>query len=75
MSTPLQKIRTKLKISQTEISKSVGINQGNFSRIERGIDTPTAANAEKIAEFINTRFGHPIISELEILYPKRRKAA
>jgi Zn-dependent peptidase ImmA (M78 family)/DNA-binding XRE family transcriptional regulator len=40
-------------IGQSELAIKVGIDQGNISRIERGIQNPTPETMEKIAEVLN----------------------
>lgn len=40
-------------IGQSELAEKVGIDQGNISRIERGIQNPTPETMEKIADALN----------------------
>ncbi|HEY0963468.1 MAG TPA: helix-turn-helix transcriptional regulator, partial [Pseudomonadales bacterium] len=62
--TPLRLARERLNLTIQQVSQDVGIDAGNLSRIERGVQTPTVETAAALA----AHFG---ISELEILYPER----
>ena len=53
-------------MSLVEVARLVGIDAGNLSRIERGIQVPALEIAERIAELFR-----PSLSEMQILYPSR----
>lgn len=66
MSTPLKRLRKARGYTASAVAKSVGLDQGQYSRIENGAAT-TPATAEAIVEF----FGRDSIDEVRILYPDR----
>jgi transcriptional regulator with XRE-family HTH domain len=45
----LRAAREKLGLSQAEVSQRSGVEQGEVSRIERGIRDPQASTIEKLA--------------------------
>jgi transcriptional regulator with XRE-family HTH domain len=45
----LRAARKKLGLSQAEVSQRSGVEQGEVSRIERGIRDPQASTIEKLA--------------------------
>lgn len=66
MSSPLKRLRVSRGLTTTAVAKAVGINQGQYSRIENGAKT-TAETAQRIVEF----FGRDAIDEVRVLYPER----
>lgn len=44
--------RKKLELSQKQVADKCGIKQGYYSRIERGIHTPSVALAKKLANVL-----------------------
>ncbi len=46
----IQKLRTDRKLSQKQVALSVGIDRGQYSRIENGKVEPTLGTLRKIAE-------------------------
>ena len=69
MATPLFRIRTASGKTQREVALAVGIDPGQYSRIENDKERITAAKAADVAAY----FGG-LISELELLYPERYPA-
>lgn len=65
MITPLRQARKRRGLTIQHVSNAVGIDTGNLSRIERGIQVPSKQLAEKLARF----FGD--LNELQIIYPER----
>lgn len=49
-----------------DVSAMTGIDTGNLSRIERGVQSASPAAAEKLAAVFSGS-----ITELEVLYPER----
>lgn len=64
--TPLRKARMNANLTIVEVATAVKCDPGNLSRMERGIQRPTAEMAEKLTKL----FG-PALSELQVLYPER----
>lgn len=48
----LRYLRIKNKLTQQQISNSLGISCDRYSRIERGFVVPTEEECEKMAEFL-----------------------
>jgi transcriptional regulator with XRE-family HTH domain len=48
----LRAARKKLKLSQAEVAARSGIEQGEVSRIERGLRDPQASTIEKLAKAV-----------------------
>jgi len=46
-------LREKLGLSQAQLAKRCGIDQGDISRIERGSTSPTARTLQRIAEALD----------------------
>lgn len=68
MLTPLRKLREQQKVTINELSRAVGIDVGNLSRIERGIQRASIERAQRIADFFSNK-----ISVMEIIYPEHRQ--
>lgn len=64
--TPLRRLRKRRGLTVAEVSRAIGIDQGNLSRIERGEQFSRRAASALVAYY-----GTELISELEILYPDR----
>ena len=62
--TPLRRAREARGLTIDEAAAKLGIDQGNLSRIERGLQTPSKEALAEIAREFD-------LSELEILYPER----
>ncbi|WP_413165389.1 helix-turn-helix domain-containing protein [Aeromonas salmonicida] len=68
MITPLRKIREQQKVTINQLSQAVGIDVGNLSRIERGLQRASLERAQRIADFFSQQ-----ISVMEIIYPGHRQ--
>lgn len=67
MSSPLKKARLAADKTLQEVALGVGgLDTGNLSRIERGLQVPSKDLAEKLSAY----FGGAV-SETEIIYPER----
>ena len=66
MTTPLKRLRSSRGLTASAVAEAIGINQGQYSRIENGAKT-TAETAQAIVEF----FGRDAIDEMRVLYPDR----
>lgn len=64
--TPLRAIRCSKKLRLIDVARAVGIDTGNLSRIERGVQKPSLLLAESLSCFFDGS-----INELQILYPER----
>jgi len=64
MDTPLKRLRVRQGLTLKVVSKASGIDVGNLSRIERGLQITSLSNAKKLSKF----FGGEV-SEIEILFP------
>lgn len=53
----IQKLRTDRKLSQKAVALSVGIDRGQYSRIENGKVEPTLGTLRKIAEALEISLG------------------
>jgi len=62
---PLKLARLRRGLKSRAVAEAVNMDNGQYSRIERGAGL-TPANAEAIAKF----FGHEV-TEMQILYPER----
>lgn len=67
MATPLKKARTHRSLKQHQVATRAKISQAQYHRIERG-DPCSAAVAERLARI----FRREGLTELHILYPRRR---
>lgn len=66
MNSPLKKARLKREQTLQEVADAVGIDTGNLSRIERGLQVPSKELAEKLAKHFDNS-----VTETEIFYPER----
>lgn len=66
MDSPLKKARHKAGQTLQAVAAAVGIDTGNLSRIERGIQVPGKAIAEKLSKHFNGE-----VTETEIIWPER----
>lgn len=66
MTSPLRKARERRNLTLQDIAAAVGSDVGNMSRIERGVQTPSAELAEKICAIFQGE-----INELQLIYPQR----
>lgn len=66
MKTKLYSVRKASGLTLQEVGNVVGVDAGNLSRLERGVQKASLKLAEKISKLFQGR-----ISELEILYPER----
>jgi transcriptional regulator with XRE-family HTH domain len=66
METPLKQLRKIRGLTASAVAAEIGIDQGQYSRIENGAKT-SAETAAKIVQF----FGVGAIDELRVLYPER----
>jgi transcriptional regulator with XRE-family HTH domain len=57
--------RKSAEVLQEEIALALGIDQTHFSRIERGLQTPSPQLAKRIAEY----FGNAVTRD-QILFPE-----
>lgn len=64
--TPLKKVRIKNEETLQDVAKVVGVDTGNLSRIERGLQVPSKDLAAKLA----SHFNHEV-TEMHILFPER----
>jgi transcriptional regulator with XRE-family HTH domain len=66
MNTPLKKVRLDEDKTLQEVANAVGIDTGNLSRIERGLQVPSKDLTEKLAKYFDNK-----VTETEIIYPER----
>ena len=66
MTSPLKKARLKRELTLQQVANEVGIDTGNLSRIERGIQVPSKDLTEKLAQYFNGE-----VTETQIIYPER----
>lgn len=64
--TPLRAIRTARQLSLASVSKAIGLDTGNLSRIERMTQQASPSTAEALANYFDRE-----ITEEQILYPER----
>lgn len=65
--TPLRKLRLDRGLTLAEVSRSVGTDPANLSRVETAKQPATPELAERLVSY----YGKDSISELHILYPRR----
>ena len=66
MNTPLREAREKRGLTIQQVSASVGIDSGNLSRIERGLQVPSKDLTERLAKYFEGE-----VTETQIIYPER----
>ena len=66
MNSPLKQVRLKRGKTIQEVADAVGIDTGNLSRIERGLQVPSKSLTEKLARFFDND-----VTETQIIYPER----
>jgi len=66
MTSPLKQARLKRELTLQHVANEVGIDTGNLSRIERGLQIPSKELAEKLVKFFDNE-----ITETQIIYPER----
>ena len=66
MDSPLKLARKKRKLTLHQVATALGIDTGNLSRIERGLQVPSKELTEKIVKF----FGKGM-TETKIIFPER----
>lgn len=66
MISPLKQVRLKREQTLQFVADAVGIDTGNLSRIERGLQVPTKDLTEKLAKFFDNE-----VTETQIIYPER----
>ncbi|EAZ5303116.1 helix-turn-helix transcriptional regulator [Salmonella enterica] len=64
--TPLRKARLDAKLTIVEVAAIVHCDPGNLSRMERGMQRPSAEIAEKLTNLFGSG-----LTEIQILYPER----
>ena len=64
--TPLKKLRIARGLSQTEVAKAVGIDQGGLSKIEGGTHLPRRETAEALVKYFGSA-----LTEMHLFYPSR----
>lgn len=66
MNSPLKQARLKKEQTLQFVANAVGIDTGNLSRIERGLQVPSKELAEKLVKHFDNK-----VTELQIIYPER----
>lgn len=66
MNSPLKQARLKREQTLQYVADAVGIDTGNLSRIERGIQVPSKELTEKLARHFDNE-----VTETQIIYPER----
>lgn len=66
MKSPLRQLRQRRQLTIAQVCAATGLDPGNLSRIERGVQIPSKENTEKLVRF----FEHEV-TELQIFYPER----
>jgi len=66
MTTPLRRVRERRGETIQQVALAVGVDSGNLSRIERGVQVPGRSLTEKLANY----FGNEV-TETQIIYPER----
>ncbi len=62
----IKQLRTLRKLSQKEVALDIGINQGQYSRIESGKVEPTLASLRKIAEALEVSISELLSEEQDL---------
>ena len=67
-------LRTKKHLTQTGISMRIGIDQSDYSKIERGIKEPTYYQCKELAKLFGTSMDYLAgLTDEETPYPRSRK--
>lgn len=66
MNSPLKQARLKRELTLQQVANEVGIDTGNLSRIERGLQIPSKELAEKLVKLFDNE-----VTETQIIYPER----
>lgn len=66
MNTPLRQVRERRNLTIQQVASAVGIDSGNLSRIERGIQVPSKDLTEKLSQYFDNE-----VTETQIIYPER----
>lgn len=66
MITPLRRVRERRGETLTQVANALGVNQGNLSRIERGVHPPSKQLAIRLARHFRGE-----ITEDQIIFPER----
>jgi transcriptional regulator with XRE-family HTH domain len=66
MNTPLRQVRERRNLTIQQVAAAVGIDSGNLSRIERGIQVPSKDLTEKLSQYFDNE-----VTETQIIYPER----
>ncbi len=66
MNSPLKQVRLKREKTLQEVADAVGIDTGNLSRIERGLQVPSKDLTERLAKYFEGE-----VTETQIIYPER----
>lgn len=64
--TPLGKLLRAVGLTTTDVSSVIGLNTGNISRLENGINRPSPETAEKLSAFFRGA-----LTEIHLIYPER----
>lgn len=66
MTTPLRRAREQSGETIQQVAAAVGVDSGNLSRIERGVQVPGRELTEKLAKYFDNK-----VTETQIIYPER----
>jgi transcriptional regulator with XRE-family HTH domain len=66
MTTPLRQAREQRNLTIQQVAAAVGIDAGNLSRIERGLQVPSKDLTERLARYFDNE-----VTETQIIYPER----
>lgn len=66
MTSPLKQARLMRQLTLQQVADAVGIDTGNLSRIERGLQVPSKDLAERLVRHYGGE-----ITETQIIYPER----
>ena len=66
MITPLRQARERRDLTIQQVASAVGIDSGNLSRIERGIQVPSKDLTTKLAKYFEGE-----VTETQIIFPER----
>lgn len=69
MTSPLKQARLARGLTLEQVASGVGIDTGNLSRIERGLQVPSKELAEAPVKYFDNE-----VNETQIIYPERSAA-